>query len=87
MRVVRTTTTKDVTYEDKKTGDIRTVTGVERHQWSVVEPPIFSQDRNWLLSRIPVMGVIGSVRRKPPGSGSEATTITVVRYGYRPCGG
>jgi tRNA(His) 5'-end guanylyltransferase len=54
--VVRTTTTKDVTYQDKKTGEHHTVTGVERHQWSVVEPPVFSQQRDWLVSQIPVHG-------------------------------
>jgi tRNA(His) guanylyltransferase len=51
--VVRETIRKDVDYIDKRTGETKTATGVERHVWRVVAPPIFTQDRDWLPALIP----------------------------------
>lgn len=45
----------DVPYTDRRTGEQRIAEGVERSEWSVVEPPIFTQNRAWLMSRIPVI--------------------------------
>ncbi len=53
--IERVARTAPVTYTDKRTGETRTAPDVTRHTWQVnSEPPIFSQDRDWLLSRIPV---------------------------------
>jgi tRNA(His) 5'-end guanylyltransferase len=51
--VERATVVRDVTYTDKRTDETRVQEGVTRHEWRVIEPPVFSQDRDWLLSRIP----------------------------------
>jgi tRNA(His) guanylyltransferase len=51
--VERVTVTKEVEYTDRRTGETRLQEGVTRHEWRVVEPPTFSQDPEWLLSRIP----------------------------------
>jgi len=51
--VERAAMVRDVEYTDKRTGERRVSEGVTRHEWRVVEPPVFSQDRDWLLSRIP----------------------------------
>ena len=44
---------KDVEYQDKRTGEPRTVTGVERRVWECVVPPVFTQERDWLRAHIP----------------------------------
>jgi tRNA(His) guanylyltransferase len=51
--VERVTAVRDVTYTDKRAGEERTQTGVIRHEWRVVEPPVFTREREWLLSRVP----------------------------------
>jgi tRNA(His) guanylyltransferase len=51
--IERVPVTKDVEYVDKRTGETRRQENVTRHEWRVAEPPIFSQDRTWLLERIP----------------------------------
>lgn len=50
-RVLRT---KDVEYTDSRTGETFRQENVVRHEWQVIEPPVFSQERDWLLSRIPL---------------------------------
>jgi tRNA(His) 5'-end guanylyltransferase len=40
--------------KERYTADIEGIGTVERKRWAVVEPPIFTQDRQWLLDRIPV---------------------------------
>lgn len=44
---------RDVTYRDKRSGETRTAEGVTRHEWRATDPPIFTQDRDWLSARIP----------------------------------
>jgi tRNA(His) 5'-end guanylyltransferase len=51
--IERVSVTKDVEYMDMRTGEMRRQENVTRHEWHVVEPPIFSQDRAWLMERIP----------------------------------
>lgn len=51
--VVREQVVKDVTYTDKRTGEEHTIQGVQRHLWTVAEPPIFTQNRGWLGQYIP----------------------------------
>lgn len=51
--LVRTRTLSDVVYTDKRTGETRTMEDVERHVWEVRDPPIFSQEKDWLLRLIP----------------------------------
>jgi len=51
--IERVAVTKDMEYVDKRTGETRRQENVTRHSWRVVEPPIFSQDREWLMTRIP----------------------------------
>ena len=54
--VVKETVIQDVPYADKRTGEAHTAEGVARSQWTVVAPPIFSQDKHWLMARIPRHG-------------------------------
>jgi tRNA(His) guanylyltransferase len=55
--VVYAETVKDVIYTDKRTGEERRIENVTRHLWQVeTELPIFTQDRDWLRSRIPRLG-------------------------------
>ncbi|MBC8139971.1 MAG: hypothetical protein H7Y38_00870 [Armatimonadetes bacterium] len=42
-------------YTDKRTGEARQVENVTRHSWQVTEPPVFAQERDYLLARIPAM--------------------------------
>jgi tRNA(His) guanylyltransferase len=51
--IVKESVEREVTYTDKRTGITHTSTAL-RSQWSVVEPPIFTQERAWLLEKIPV---------------------------------
>ena len=51
--VVRETIVQDREYRDKRTGETRTATGVERHAWQAVTPPVFTKEREWLRSHIP----------------------------------
>ena len=51
--IVRSAETKDVEYQDKRTGETRTVEGVERRVWECVVPPVFTQNRAWLAARVP----------------------------------
>lgn len=43
----------DIEYIDRRTREKRIAAGVVRRSWAVVEPPIFTQDREWLLQHIP----------------------------------
>ncbi len=54
--IERVVLVKDVEYVDQRTGEARLQKDVVRHEWRITEPPIFSQESEWLLSRIPVMG-------------------------------
>ncbi|MBC8135277.1 MAG: hypothetical protein H8F28_05235 [Fibrella sp.] len=52
--IERVATSGDVTYTDRRTGTVCQVENVTRNAWRINgEPPIFSQNRDWLLSRIP----------------------------------
>jgi tRNA(His) 5'-end guanylyltransferase len=52
--IERVTTTADILYTDSRTGQEHRAENISRHRWEInIEPPIFSQDRGWLLSRIP----------------------------------
>jgi len=54
--VERITTLKDVEYTDRRTGEVHRAESVARSEWIVTEPPIFTQDREFLRSRIPQVG-------------------------------
>jgi len=51
--VVRAAVSQDKVFFDKRTGHEEIARGIVRHEWQVVAPPIFTQDREWLRSRIP----------------------------------
>jgi tRNA(His) 5'-end guanylyltransferase len=51
--VERVTISKSAEYIDKRTGELKRQENITRHHWCVTEPPVFSQDTDWLLSRIP----------------------------------
>ena len=51
--VIREVYTADVDFTDRRTGEERIAEGVTRSRWVVVDPPVFTQDRAWLYSRIP----------------------------------
>ena len=51
--VVREVYTADVAYVDKRSGEERIAENVTRSRWVAVDPPIFTQDRDWLRGRIP----------------------------------
>lgn len=53
--VERQTVVRTVEYVEKQTGQTKVVEGVERHEWIVVDPPIFTQQRAWLMNRIPMI--------------------------------
>lgn len=36
---------------------------VDRKKWGIYEPPVFTQDKNYLLSRIPVVGQVSSLSK------------------------
>lgn len=54
--VERISVTQDKEYTDKRTGEVQIAENVTRHLWQVTDPPIFSKDTDWLLSRIPIHG-------------------------------
>jgi tRNA(His) 5'-end guanylyltransferase len=43
---------REVAYTDGRIGETVVAPEVLRHDWRVVEPPLFTQDREWLLSRL-----------------------------------
>lgn len=51
--IVRRRLTHDLEYQDKRTGETRTVAGIERRVWEQAVPPVFTQDRDWLRAHIP----------------------------------
>jgi tRNA(His) guanylyltransferase len=51
--VVREAVVQDKEYVDKRTGQTRTASGVERHAWNPVVPPVFTRERDWIRSYIP----------------------------------
>lgn len=51
--VIQGTTTADIVYTDKRTGQERLAAGVERSIWEIVAPPVFTRERAWLSDRIP----------------------------------
>ncbi len=44
---------RDVPYVDARTGESRLAEGVVRRTWQVVDPPVFTRERDWLLALIP----------------------------------
>ena len=46
---------KSATFVDPRTQEERVVEGVERRTWSIVDPPIFTQNRGWLQVYVPEM--------------------------------
>ena len=52
--VERVTVSKTVEYVDKRTGEQKREENVTRHEWRMTESPVFSQEKEWLLDRIPV---------------------------------
>jgi len=70
--VERVRVLKDVEYTDRRTGETRRQENLERHAWQVVAPPVFGQDRDWLLSRIPGGGgAMSALRPKDLPSGGQ----------------
>lgn len=51
--IVRRRVIRDLEYQDKRTGETQTITGVERRVWEQAVPPVFTQDREWLRAQIP----------------------------------
>lgn len=51
--VHRETRIEDVTYTDRRTGNVCVAEGVTRASWVTCDPPVFTQDRDWLSVRIP----------------------------------
>jgi len=49
--IVRETVTEDVMFEDKRTGEKVVAPNVERSSWVGVDPPIFTQDRTFVLGK------------------------------------
>ena len=52
--VERVAVSKAVEYVDKRTGEQKRQENVTRHEWRVTEPPVFSQETEWLMARIPL---------------------------------
>jgi tRNA(His) guanylyltransferase len=50
--IVRESTERAVVYTDRRTGDRKTAVA-NRSRWISVEPPVFTQERAWLLAKIP----------------------------------
>lgn len=53
--IERISEVRDVVYYDRQADETKTAEGVTRHEWRTVEPPIFTRDRDWLMSRIPAI--------------------------------
>ena len=53
--IVRRRVVSDLEYQDKRTGEIHEVSGVERRVWEQAVPPVFTKDREWLRAQIPSM--------------------------------
>ncbi len=51
--IVRGLVVEDRDYVDKRTGETRTATGVERRVWQPVTPPVYTRERAWLQGHIP----------------------------------
>lgn len=51
--VIKVVETSDLTYTDKRTGEQKVQENVERRVLKVVDPPIFTQEREWLRAQIP----------------------------------
>ncbi len=51
--IVKETTERETVYTDKRSGEAKTTLAL-RSRWVSVEPPIFTQEREWLLAKIPV---------------------------------
>lgn len=51
--VIKVATKKDVVYTDKRTKEKKIIEGVERRTWEIVDPPVFTQNKEWLDSIIP----------------------------------
>ncbi len=49
----KVTAIEEVSYIDKRTGEKRTTSGVERSRWVVVDPPVFTAERAYLQDIIP----------------------------------
>lgn len=45
--------TMNVEYVDRVSGQLSVAEGVQRSEWNVIAPPIFTQQRAWLMERIP----------------------------------
>jgi tRNA(His) 5'-end guanylyltransferase len=55
--IERVAVTGTIVYTDRRTGQECQAEGVTRHVWRINDtPPIFSQERGWLLARIPQDG-------------------------------
>ncbi|MGC4046177.1 MAG: tRNA(His) guanylyltransferase Thg1 family protein [Armatimonas sp.] len=52
--IVKESMEHETTYTDKRTGEIRSTKAI-RSFWACVEPPVFTQDRAWLLEKIPTV--------------------------------
>jgi len=52
---VRRTSTEDVEYVDKRTGETKVAEDVTRDAWVVDSPPVWTQDRDWLRQVLPQM--------------------------------
>ena len=50
---VRRTSTEDVEFVDKRTGETKIAKDVTRASWVVEIPPVFTQNRGWLASILP----------------------------------
>jgi tRNA(His) guanylyltransferase len=53
--VEKQTHARTVEYTHKESGRRQVAQGVERNEWVVIEPPIFTQNRAWLMNRIPTI--------------------------------
>ncbi|MCC2667629.1 MAG: hypothetical protein K0Q72_100 [Armatimonadetes bacterium] len=51
--VVLQETIRDIEFVDPRTGETQVALDVRRREWSVVEPPVFARDRNWLDAHLP----------------------------------
>jgi tRNA(His) 5'-end guanylyltransferase len=52
--IERVIVSKTVDYVDKRSGEQKRQENVSRHVWQVTDPPVFSQEKEFLLLQIPV---------------------------------